>query len=70
MKVRLVTYQHESNGMAIQVMPETDVEVELLRSVWAHGRLATGHPCGGTGEIGFYIKAFAVAREGAGEERG
>ncbi len=70
MKVRLVTYQHESNGMAIQVMPETDAEVEILRSMWAHGRLAAGHPCGGTGGIGFYIKAFAVAREGAGEERG
>lgn len=60
MKVELVNYANSGNGMAIKMLPETDVEVELLRGIWTHGRMDTGHPCGANGTIGFYIKAFGT----------
>lgn len=58
MKLKLITYAHASNGLSLQLCPETEVEQGLLKSIWQHGVLETGHPCGEMGGTGFYIKVF------------
>ncbi len=58
MKVQLVNYT--SRGMAIQLLPDTDVEFELLHGFWKHAMLKTGHPGDGRGSTGFYIDRKAA----------
>ncbi len=43
MKTRVFSYMHEANGLAIEIVPETDTEEELLAAVWKHGTMETGH---------------------------
>lgn len=38
MEVKAIIYKHEP-GVALFLVPDTDVERALLRSLWAHGRL-------------------------------
>ena len=56
MQVKLQNYQHAGNGISLQLYPETDVEEELLRGLWMHGNLKTGHPCKAKGDTGFYVE--------------
>lgn len=62
MKCRLYTYVHESNGIAIELMPETDVELHLLAGFWKFGRLEKAH---GGDDVphseGFVVRAFKDA---------
>lgn len=63
MKVRLTTYLHSQNGVSLQLVPETPVEESLLKGVWNHGKLKTGHPSKAEQEVnvkycastGFYV---------------
>lgn len=56
MKVELQSYTHASNGVSLKLIPETNVEEELLRGLWRHGELKTGHPCGAQGNTGYYLQ--------------
>ena len=38
MKIEAISYKYEV-GVTLYLVPETDVERVLLRSLWAHGRL-------------------------------
>ena len=59
MKVLLVTYEHEANGLSLQIEPESEIEAKLLKQFWRFGKLQTGHPCGAKhGDIGYYLTAF------------
>jgi len=58
MKVQIVNYVHPDNGISLQLMPETELEIALLKSFWTHGTLGTGHPCSAPGGTGYYITAF------------
>lgn len=42
MKCKLTTYAHSENGVSLILEGETEVEKELLRGLWKHGKLATG----------------------------
>lgn len=55
MKVKLQNYGHASNGFSLQLYPETAIEHELLRGLFRHGKLETGHPSKAEGGLGFYI---------------
>ena len=37
MKIEAISYKYEP-GVTLYIVPETDVERVLLRSLWAHGR--------------------------------
>jgi len=57
MKVELNIYEHSSNGLSLQIMPETQAEVVLLKGLWKHGKLYIGHPGNDKiGNPGHYIK--------------
>ena len=58
MKAELQSYMHAVNGLSLQLMPETETEAQLLKAIWAHGHLNTGHPCGAKWGTGYYISAF------------
>lgn len=66
MKADVTSYEHASNGLSLQLMPETEAEVELLRAIWKHGHLDTGHPCGAFGVTGFYVRVFDRREKGGG----
>ena len=53
MKINLHDYIHGENGLALEIMPETAVEKELLRAFFHHGELSIGN---GPSGIGFRIK--------------
>jgi hypothetical protein len=56
MRVKLNIYQHSSNGLSLQLMPETQEEFVLLKGLWKHGKLKTGHPSDDkVGNPGHYI---------------
>lgn len=42
MKVEAYSYEHES-GVSLQLVPESDVEQVLLKSLWKHGRLEVNY---------------------------
>lgn len=58
MKVKLVNYEHAENGVSLQLIPESDVEEQLLRSIWKHGKMNLGHPGKEQGGIGFYVSCW------------
>jgi hypothetical protein len=60
MKIELVNYKDDTNGISLCVVPETPVEEELLRGLWRHGSLGKGYPtCGPpTATTGFFINAY------------
>lgn len=55
MKVKLQNFEHEENGISLQLFPDTDVEEQLLLGLWLHGEMKTGHPCQAKGATGFYV---------------
>jgi hypothetical protein len=55
MKVKVVNYKHPENGISIQMIPETEFECGILKGMWLHAELNTGHPCGEMGDTGYYI---------------
>lgn len=65
MKVKLNDFVHEENGLALQLLPETETEGELLKAFLSHGRIESGHPCEAKfGGLGFYIKAWGKNKVG------
>lgn len=67
MKVKAGSYVHKENGFFVQLIPETDVEEEILRALYRHGEMRLGHPMDERGSTGFYITAF---RQASGEQPG
>ena len=61
MKLKLYTYVHEENGIALQVIPETEPEQVLLDALWRFGRLDIVHTCNNSVSTGFIVKAFQDA---------
>jgi len=56
MEIKLVTFEHRSNGLAIYVIPESELERTLLQGFWKYGQLVTGNGIAdGTGQ-GFSIR--------------
>lgn len=55
MQVKAHGYMHSSNGLSLQLIPETEVEEALLKIIWQHGKLETGHPCGEQGAVGYRV---------------
>lgn len=39
MKTELVTFCDSAHGVSLHLVPETEVERELLRALWRHGTL-------------------------------
>lgn len=56
MDVKAIGLKHEP-GVSLFLIPETDVERELLRALWAHGRLSTCNGVADGSEQGFQITA-------------
>ena len=56
MQVKPVSYKHEP-GVSLALVPDTDVERELLRMMWAHGRMEVGNGVADGSEQGFFINA-------------
>ena len=44
MKTRVFSFQHEGNGLALQLLAETEAEDALLNALWAFGTLERGYP--------------------------
>jgi len=43
MKIKLATYAHEANGIGISLVPESDIEEDLLRTLWDFGKMEVVH---------------------------
>jgi len=43
MKVDIINFMHESNGIAIELTADTPAEQAILRAGWKFGRLGSGH---------------------------
>ncbi len=39
MKVEVHGYEHVENGISIQLIPETQAEVTLIKVAWKHGKM-------------------------------
>lgn len=51
MKLKLVTYAHSGNGLAIELIGETEAETKLIRHIWRFGKLDVGHGEPGGGHL-------------------
>lgn len=58
MNIKIKNYEHCENGISLQIVPETDAEEQLLKGIFKHGKLETGHPCKEFGNTGFYISCY------------
>lgn len=58
MKCRLFTYTHESNGISVEVIPETEDEQMLLDALWRFGRMDTGHSSSNPRAKMYCVNAF------------
>ena len=59
MKLKLYTYIHEANGLALQVIPETEPEQAILHALWKFGRLDITNTADNRFSVaGFVVKAF------------
>jgi len=56
MKCKLITYVHSGNGLALFVIPESDVERELLEGLWKHGQLNTSNGIADNSSRGFSVR--------------
>ncbi|KKM93798.1 hypothetical protein LCGC14_1204630 [marine sediment metagenome] len=64
MKTRLFTYVHESNGLSLEIVPETDTEAELLAALWKHGRMETSYSSDNKDAKSYQIRVFAEDPQG------
>lgn len=55
MEVKLIAYEHSVNGLSLFVIPKTDVERDLLKGLWKHGRLETCNGVADGSQQGFCI---------------
>jgi len=61
MKLKLYTYVHEANGLALQVIPETEPEQAILHALWKFGRLDITNTADNRFSVaGFVVKAFGI----------
>ena len=67
MKVRLYSYVHESNGLAVEVVPETSDEEELIAALWKFGQMETGYSETNQRTRCYIVRAFKQATEAKGE---
>lgn len=58
MKARLYTYAHESNGIAVEVIPETTDEEAMLAALWRFGVMEINHSSDNPKSQGFIVRAF------------
>jgi len=58
MRVEAIGYEHEG-GVTLYLVPETDVERVLLRSLWKHGELAVTNGVADRSGQGFAIREVA-----------
>ena len=56
MKVKLTSYAHSVNGLALFVIPETDEERVLLKAMWKHGKMETCNGIADNSEQGFCVQ--------------
>lgn len=59
MQARVYTYVHESNGIAVEVIPETEAEDVLLDSLWRFGKKEIVHSEANPSSRGYIVRAFA-----------
>ena len=56
MKCELINFEHRQNGMALYILPETDVERKLLEGLWKHGALETSNGIADRSPQGFCVQ--------------
>ena len=60
MKAQIATYEHESNGLSIEVIAETPDEQRLLRAAIKFAHISDGHGQGSHGNS-LYLTMFKQA---------
>ncbi len=72
MKAKLVHYQHKDNGLALYIVPESEIERAVLRAFWEHGKLETTNGIADNSEQGFAVRwrCEQVAKPVEYEDRG
>lgn len=58
MKVHVLSYVHAANGLAIEVVPETDAESAVLSAAWKHGSLETAYSSKSPTSKSFLVRVF------------
>ena len=53
MNAKIISYEHASNGLSIEIVPETDAERAVVHAIWNHGKIKHGRN-------GYVITAFNV----------
>ena len=66
MQVRAMTYVYEPY-ISLYLVPETDVERALLRSLWKHGRMEECNGCADNTGEGFAITQKPQRKAAGGE---
>ena len=66
MQVKAMTYVYEPY-VSLYLVPETDVERALLRSLWAHGRMQVCNGCADNTGEGFQITQQPERKPAGGE---
>ena len=39
MTSKIISYEHASNGLSIEILPETDAERAVVHAIWKHGEM-------------------------------
>jgi len=67
MNVKVGSYLHASNGINIEVVPETDAEQDLLDAIWKHGYIDSGYSDENPRAKCYLIRAFDAQVVAGGE---
>jgi hypothetical protein len=58
MQARIGSYVHAQNGLAIEIVPETEAESAVLAAAWKHGHMETGYSDENPTVVTFLVRVF------------
>ena len=64
MKARLIRYVHESNGLSVEVIPETEDEQTFLDAIWEFGHLDSGYSSDNPRARSYSVRAYCRGKPG------